>query len=68
MSTPAESANRDVVADPAAGRLPRSITLGTIWQTLGPLVSLIILCLLIWSQQDVFMTSTTGPTSPGRPR
>jgi ribose transport system permease protein len=42
----------------AAGRSPwRRISLGTVSQTLGPLISLIILSLLLWSQQDVFMTS-----------
>ncbi len=35
---------------------PRGIRLGTLSQTLGPLLSLIILSLLLWSQQDVFMT------------
>jgi ribose transport system permease protein len=35
----------------------RGLNLGTVSQTLGPLASLIILSLLIWSQQDVFMTS-----------
>ena len=59
MSAPAELGEAEsVVASPAAGRLPfRGIKLGTISQTLGPLASLIILSLLIWSQQDVFMTS-----------
>src|SRR5215217_8208301 len=59
MSAPAEMSEAEsVVASPAAGRLPfRGIKLGTISQTLGPLASLIILSLLIWSQQDVFMTS-----------
>jgi ribose transport system permease protein len=59
MSAPAEMGDSEsVVASPAAGRLPfRGIKLGTISQTLGPLVSLVILSLLIWSQQDVFMTS-----------
>jgi ribose transport system permease protein len=59
MSAPAElGESESVVASPGAGRLPfRGIKLGTISQTLGPLASLIILSLLIWSQQDVFMTS-----------
>jgi ribose transport system permease protein len=59
MSAPAELGDSEsIVASPAAGRLPfRGIKLGTISQTLGPLVSLVILSLLIWSQQDVFMTS-----------
>ena len=59
MSAPAELGEAEsVVASPGAGRLPfRGIKLGTISQTLGPLASLIILSLLIWSQQDVFMTS-----------
>jgi ribose transport system permease protein len=46
------------VAAPAPGRMAiRGLNLGTVSQTLGPLASLIILSLLIWSQQDVFMTS-----------
>ena len=59
MSAPAELGEAEsVVASPGAGRPPfRGIKLGTISQTLGPLASLIILSLLIWSQQDVFMTS-----------
>jgi len=59
MSAPAELGEADsVVASPAAGRLSlRGIKLGTVSQTLGSLASLIILSLLIWSQQDVFMTS-----------
>jgi ribose transport system permease protein len=59
MSAPAEMGEAEsAVASPAAGRLPfRGIKLGAISQTLGPLASLIILSLLIWSQQDVFMTS-----------
>src|SRR5918995_503726 len=59
MSAPGElGESESVVARPPTGRLPfRDIKLGTISQTLGPLASLIILSLLIWSQQDVFMTS-----------
>ena len=59
MSAPAEMGESESVASsPVAGRLPfRGINIGRISQTLRPLVSLIILSLLIWSQQDVFMTS-----------
>jgi ribose transport system permease protein len=59
MTAPAEMGESDgVVASPASSRWPfRRIRLGTISQTLGPLASLIILSLIIWSQQDVFMTS-----------
>src|SRR5215210_9351071 len=58
MSAPAEMGEAESVVASPAGRLPfRGIKLGTISQTLGPLASLIILSLLIWSQQDVFMTS-----------
>jgi ribose transport system permease protein len=35
----------------------RKLTLGSIWATFGPLLSLIILSLLIYSQESVFMTS-----------
>ena len=57
MSAPAESAS-GACREPGAGRPPlRGIKLGTVSQTLGPLASLIILSLLIWSQEDVFMTS-----------
>src|SRR5690554_6128671 len=35
----------------------RRLKLGTIWQTLGPLLSLIILCVFIWIQEPVFMSS-----------
>ncbi|MCC6945712.1 MAG: ABC transporter permease [Thermomicrobiales bacterium] len=35
----------------------RRITIGNVWATFGPLLSLIILSLLIWSQESVFMTS-----------
>jgi ribose transport system permease protein len=34
----------------------RRLKLGTVWQTLGPLLSLIILCVFIWIQEPVFMT------------
>src|SRR5689334_12356238 len=59
MSAPAEMGDSEGVAAGAAmRRLPfRGARLGTLSQTLGPLASLIILSLLIWSQQDVFMTS-----------
>jgi ribose transport system permease protein len=58
MSAPAEMDESDSAVASRAGRLPfRGIKLGTISQILGPLASLIILSLLIWSQQDVFMTS-----------
>ncbi len=42
-------------AAPAEGR--RRVTAGNIWATFGPLLSLIILSLVIWSQESVFMTS-----------
>jgi len=52
------SKSESAVTAPATGRPAiRRINLGTISQTLGPLASLIILSLLIWSQQEVFMTS-----------
>ncbi|MBX3070520.1 MAG: ABC transporter permease [Thermomicrobiales bacterium] len=35
----------------------RRIRIGSVWATFGPLLSLIILSLLIWSQESVFMTS-----------
>jgi ribose/xylose/arabinose/galactoside ABC-type transport system permease subunit len=43
-------------AAPAEERNNR-FSIGRIWQTFGPLLSLIILSLLIWSQESVFMTS-----------
>jgi ribose transport system permease protein len=52
--TPAQSAVE--VAGPS-GRRIAGLDLGTISQTLGSLASLIILSLLIWSQESVFMTS-----------
>ena len=58
MSAPAEMGESDGVVAVAAQRLPlRRVSLGTISQTLGSLASLIILSLLLWSQQEVFMTS-----------
>jgi ribose transport system permease protein len=53
------SLDAEIGAPGGATRLSplRRISLGTVSQTLGPLVSLIILSLLLWSQQDVFMTS-----------
>ena len=39
------------------GQEGRRITLGGIWATFGPLLSLIILSLVIYSQESVFMTS-----------
>src|SRR3954471_9588693 len=58
MSTPLEVNESEISAPTVGGRwTPRGLSLGSIWQTLGPLASLIILSLLIWSQQDVFMTS-----------
>lgn len=57
MSAPAEMGDSEGVAGAPAGQSPiRSLKLGTISQTLGPLASLIILSLLLWSQQDVFMS------------
>lgn len=51
------SESDSAVAAPAARPTLRRINLGTVSQTLGSLASLIILSLLIWTQQDVFMTS-----------
>jgi ribose transport system permease protein len=31
------------------------LSLGTVWQTLGPLASLLILCFLIWLKEPVFI-------------
>ena len=45
------------VTAPAAGQGARRFSIGRIWQTFGPLLSLLILSLLIWSQESVFMTS-----------
>lgn len=56
MSTPLEVNESELTAPAGSRWTPRGLSLGTIWQTLGPLASLIILSLLIWSQQDVFMT------------
>ncbi|MCO5223600.1 MAG: hypothetical protein M9947_18795, partial [Thermomicrobiales bacterium] len=50
MSIPAPA-----VTSPAEGR--NRLTIGRIWQTFGPVLSLIILSMLIWSQESVFMTS-----------
>ena len=58
MSAPAEMGDPENTAAGATQRWQlRGVKLGTISQTLGPLASLIILSLLLWSQQDVFMTS-----------
>lgn len=59
MSQPVELGTVDGAAvQPAPRWWPfPGIHLGTISQTLGPLISLIILSLLIWTQQDVFMSS-----------
>lgn len=56
MSAPADVGDADAAS--ALTRQPpwRRLKLGTISQTLGPLASLIILSLLLWSQQDVFMS------------
>lgn len=40
-----------------AGESGGRFSIGRIWQTFGPLLSLIILSVLIWSQEAVFMTS-----------
>jgi len=40
-------------ARPAAGR---RLTIGTIWQTFGPLLSLILLSLVLWLLEPVFMS------------
>jgi ribose transport system permease protein len=46
------------VVEPAGSVVERRrITLGSIWATFGPLLSLIILSLAIWTQEAVFMTS-----------
>ncbi len=42
---------------PATEERGGRVSIGRIWQTFGPLLSLIILSLLIWSQSAVFMTS-----------
>ncbi len=42
---------------PATEERGGRFSIGRIWQTFGPLLSLIILSLLIWSQSAVFMTS-----------
>ncbi len=34
----------------------RGLGLGTLWQTLGPLASLLVLCALIWLKEPVFLT------------
>ena len=52
MSTEALS-----VEQAASGEKQRRITIGSIWATFGPLLSLIILSLIIYSQESVFMTS-----------
>jgi ribose transport system permease protein len=46
----------EVVAEggPRAGAR-QVMSLGTVWQTLGPLASLLILCLLIWLKEPVFI-------------
>lgn len=47
-----------ISAEPAASvEKQRRITIGGIWATFGPLLSLIILSLIIYSQESVFMTS-----------
>lgn len=51
MSAPAVSTTS--TRDSLRGR----ITFGRIWQTFGPVLSLVILSMLIWSQESVFMTS-----------
>ncbi|HKG24842.1 MAG TPA: ABC transporter permease [Thermomicrobiales bacterium] len=50
------SASGDVVVDGGsrAGRR-QVVTLGAIWQTLGPLASLLILSLMIWLKEPVFL-------------
>jgi ribose transport system permease protein len=35
---------------------PRRLTVATVWQTFGPLLSLIVLSLIIWGLEPVFMT------------
>lgn len=59
MSSPAEPGGqvRGATSGIAAAWPFGTLKLGTISQTLGPLASLIILSLLLWSQQDVFMSS-----------
>lgn len=39
------------------GRGGGRFSIGRIWQTFGPLLSLMLLSMLIWSQESVFMTS-----------
>ncbi len=58
MSQPADVGTVEGAAQPGPRWWPfPGIQLGTISQTLGPLISLIILSLLLWTQQDVFMSS-----------
>jgi ribose transport system permease protein len=49
----------EVVAEggPRVGRR-QVLTLGAVWQTLGPLASLLILSLLIWLKEPVFLDQT----------
>lgn len=56
MSSRTGSAAADAAAIEATQRLPR-VNLGTLSQTLGSFASLILLSLLIWSQQHVFFSS-----------
>ncbi|MGE3798556.1 MAG: ABC transporter permease [Thermomicrobiales bacterium] len=53
MSTEAVTVEKPV----DSGQTSRRITAGSIWATFGPLLSLIILSLIIYSQESVFMTS-----------
>jgi ribose/xylose/arabinose/galactoside ABC-type transport system permease subunit len=46
-----------VASVPPAEERNSRFSIGRIWQTFGPLLSLIILSMLIWSQESVFMTS-----------
>jgi ribose transport system permease protein len=39
-----------------AAPAPRRLTVATVWQTFGPLLSLIVLSLIIWGLEPVFMT------------
>lgn len=52
------SSGRAIVEAGLPRRRVRSLTLGTLWQTLGPLASLVVLSLLIWIKEPVFVNHT----------